>query len=338
MGLVRGLALVGLSVMWLFLLLRVTGAQSPPSPTSNSMFSNARALDALLQDYAYQAFVRPRTGVVYDGAVPSNLSGIQVSAMRLRSGSLRTKGVSMYKEFEIPKGVKEQPYAERLVLVYQNLGNWSMVYYPLPGYMYLSPILGLLAYDAADLKAKHLPVLDIKASGQPISIKFSELKSVPEGSVPKCASFDLNGSVSFSSVLSDNICTTFQQGHFSIAVESVAPAPAPFSFPPPPPPPTPTSPPPPPRGMIGTPEEQEGSNKSKVWIIVGSVVGGFALFIILGLVIVWLRKYKRRKKMHQMERAAEVGEALHMTTVGSTKAPAATGTRTQPSLETEYVP
>ncbi|XP_073281743.1 uncharacterized protein [Primulina huaijiensis] len=331
MGLVRGLVLLRLSVVLLFLLLRVTGAQSPPSPTSNSLFSNARALDALLQDYAYQAFVRPRTGVVYDGAVSFNLSGIQISAMRLRSGSLRTKGVSTYKEFEIPKGVRGQPYTERLVLVYQNLGNWSMVYYPLPGYKYLSPILGLLAYDAADLMARNLPVLDIKASGQPISIKFLGLQSVPEGSVPKCASFDLNGSVSFSSVLSDNICTTFQQGHFSIAVESISPAPAPFSPPPPPPPP-------PQRGISGTPEEQEGSNHSKVWIIVGSVVGGFALLIILGLVIVWLCKYKHRKKMHQMERAADVGEALHMTTVGSTKAPAATGTRTQPTLETEYVP
>ncbi|XP_073311775.1 uncharacterized protein [Primulina huaijiensis] len=332
MRLVRYLVLLCLCV-WLFLLLRVIRAQSPPSPTSNSMFSNARALDALLQDYAYQAFVRPRTGVVYDGTVPSNLSGIQVSAMRLRSGSLRTKGVRMYKEFEIPKGVRGQPYTERLVLVYQNLGNWSMVYYPVPGYMYLSPILGLLAYDAADLTAKNLPVLDIKASGQPISIKFSELKSVPEGSVPKCASFDLNGSVSFSSVMSDNICTTFQQGHFSIAVESIAPAPAPFSFPSPPSPS-----PPPPRGISGAQEEQQGSNNSKVWIIVGSVVGGFALLIILGLVIVWLCRYKHRKKMHQMERAAEVGEALHMTTVGSSKAPVATGTRTQPTLETEYVP
>ncbi|XP_073015673.1 uncharacterized protein [Primulina eburnea] len=328
MGLVRGLVLIRLSVVLLFLLLRVTGAQSPLSSTSNSLFSNARALDALLQDYAYQAFVRPRTGVVYDGAVPSNLSGIQVSAMRLRSGSLRTKGVSTYKEFEIPKGVKGQPYTERLVLVYQDLGNWSMVYYPLPGYTYLSPILGLLAYDAADLMARNLPVLDIKASGQPISIKFLGLQSMPEGSVPMCASFDLNGSVSFSSVLSDNICTTFQQGHFSIAVESISPAPAPFSSPPPPPQ----------REISGTPEEQEGSNNSKVWIIVGSVVGGFALLIILGLMSLWLGKYKHRKKMHRMERAADVGEALHMTTVGSTKAPAATGTRTQPTLETEYVP
>ncbi|KAK6118556.1 hypothetical protein DH2020_047698 [Rehmannia glutinosa] len=282
------------------LFLSVLSAQLP-----GSSVSDARALDAVLQDYAYQAFLRPKTGVVYDGVVPSNLTGIQVSAMRLRSGSLRTRGVSMYKEFEIPKGVVEQPYVERLVLVYHNLGNWSMTYYPLPGYTYLAPVLGLLAYDASDLMAKNLPELYIRASGQPISIQFSELRRVPnDGSVPKCVLFDLNGSVNLSDVLSDNICTTFQQGHFSIVVGG------------------------------GGAEK----NKSKVWIIVGAVVGGFALLVMLGLVVVWVKKYRHRKKMHKMERAAEIGESLHMTTVGSTKAPAATGTRTQPTLETEYVP
>ncbi|KAI3472982.1 hypothetical protein Pfo_030363 [Paulownia fortunei] len=326
MGLLGSLMM--LLSMWLFCSLTVVSLQS-----STTSISDAQALDALLQDYAYQAFVRPRTGVVYDGVVPSNLTGIQVSAMRLRSGSLRTRGVSMYKEFAIPVGVLEQPYVERLVLVYQNLGNWSMTYYPLQGYMYLAPVLGLLAYDASDLMAKNLPELDIKASGQPISIKFSKLRTVPDGSVPKCVIFDLSGSVNFSNVLSDNICTTFQQGHFSIVVESIAPSPIPVS-------PIPMTPPQPggapSQGPM--PSGKGEKNNLKVWKIVGSVVGGFALLVMLGLLVVWVCKYKRRKKMHQMERAAEIGEALHMTTVGSTKAPAATGTRTQPTLETEYVP
>ncbi|KAI3447866.1 hypothetical protein Pfo_004531 [Paulownia fortunei] len=297
MGYVTSLAMI-LLLMWSP---SVTSAQLP-----SSSISYARALDALLQDYAYQAFLRPRTGVVYDGVVPSNLTGIQVSAMRLRSGSLRTRGVSMYKEFEIPKGVLEQPYVERLVL----------------GYTYLAPVLGLLAYDASDLMAKDLPELYIRASGQPISIQFSELRPVPDGSVPKCVLFDLNGSVNLSNVLSDNICTTFQQGHFSIVVESIAPSPSPGGA---------TR-----QGPI--PSGKGEKNNSKVWIIVGSVLGGFALLVMLGLLVVWVSKYRQRKKMHQMERAAEVGEALHMTTIGSTKAPAATGTRTQPTLETEYVP
>ncbi|KAL2479370.1 Protein of unknown function (DUF1191) [Abeliophyllum distichum] len=322
MGLLRSLAMLLLSI-WLFCLLQVARAQSPSSSTSD-----ARALDALLQDYAYQAFVHPRTGVVYEGIVPSNLTGIMISAMRLRSGSLRTKGVRVFKEFEIPKGVLEEPYVERLVLVYQNLGNWSKVYYPLPGYTYVAPILGLLAYDASDLMANNLPELDIRASGQPISIKFSNLKSLPDGLVLKCVSFDLNGLENFSNVLSENICTTFQQGHFSIVVESIAPSPASVS-------PTPASP-----GGKHVPKiNGEGKkNNSKVWIVIGSVLGGVASLVLLGLLVSWLHKYRNRKRIQKMERAADFGEILHMTTVGSTKAPAATMMRTQPTIETEYVP
>ncbi|CAK9153778.1 unnamed protein product [Ilex paraguariensis] len=315
MGLLRSLAML-LLLICCFWLPSVVRAQSPGS---------ARALDALLQDYAYRAFVRPRTGVVYDGVVPSNLSGISISAMRLRSGSLRSRGVSMYKEFVIPVGVIEQPYVERLVLVYQNLGNWSTMYYPLPGYMYLAPVLGLLAYDASNLSAKNLPELEIRASRQPISINFTDIQSVPEGSVVKCVSFDLHGLFNFSNLVSGNVCSTFQQGHFSIVVESTAPPPVPVS-------------PAPPGGAPNAGPSGEKKNNSKVWIIVGSVLGGLALLVFLALLVMWAQKYKHRKKMQQMERATEAGEALHMTTVGTTKAPAAMVTRTQPTLETEYVP
>uniref|UniRef100_A0A1S4A7J6 Receptor protein kinase TMK1-like n=2 Tax=Nicotiana TaxID=4085 RepID=A0A1S4A7J6_TOBAC len=129
-------------------------------------------------------------------------------------------------------------------------------------------------------------------------------------------------------VLSDNICTTFLPGHFSIVVESVAPSPAPVSPAPPGGPPK----------EARVPAGKGKKNKSKVGIIVGSVAGGLVLLFLLGLLIAWVGKYKRRKKMQQMERAAEVGEALHMTRIGSTKAPAATVTRTQPTLESEYMP
>lgn len=314
MGLLESLAMLLLSI-WLVRSVLVAGLE-----LSTSSLNDARALDALLQDYAYQAFVRPKTGVVYDGVIPSNLTGIQVAGMRLRSGSLKTKGVSTYKEFDIPVGVLEQPYVERLVLVYQNLGNWSMTYYPLQGYMYLAPVLGLLAYDASDLTAKNLPELDIQASDHPISIQFLGMR-VPDGLVPKCVLFDLNGTVNFSNVVSGNLCTTFQQGHFSVVVESIAPSPSP-------------------RTPAQTPltHVKGEKNNSKVWKIVGSVVGGLALLFMLGLAVVWVLKYTRRKKMHGMERAAEGGEALHMTSVGTTRAPAATGTRTQPTLETEYMP
>lgn len=279
--------------------------------------------------------MRPKTGVVYDGVVPSNLTGIKIAGVRLRAGSLWSRGVPMFKEFQIPVGVVEEPYVERLILVYQNLGNWSSVYYPVSGYVFIAPVLGLLAYDASNLSAKNLQELDIQASNQPILIKFSDVKSVPDGSVARCVSFDLQGVLNFSNVLPENTCTTFTQGHFSIVVESIAPSPAPLSPPSPTAPgaPRPATPPPP-----VSPSREGKENKKKVWIIVGSVLGGFALLVLLGLLVIWARKFKKRKKMIQMEKAAEVGETLNMTRIGSTKAPAATVTRTQPTLETEYVP
>ncbi|KAF9594045.1 hypothetical protein IFM89_034479 [Coptis chinensis] len=239
----------------------------------------------LLQDYAYRAFDRPRvkSGDVYNGTVPLNLTGIRISAMQLRSGSFFSRGVR-YWEFEIPVAVAVRPYVQRLVLVYQNLGNLSLSYYPLQGYTYLTPVVGVLAYDAINLSAVNLPELSLSARGKPILINFSQVESVPDG-----------------------------------------PSPAP----------------PPPIGEVpnvptgGTRNE---GNKSKVWIIMGSVVGGFVLLVLLGFLSFWVQRYKNRKKMLKMEKAAEVGEALHMASVGNTRAPVAMGTRTQPVLENEYVP
>ncbi|KAL3629898.1 hypothetical protein CASFOL_026210 [Castilleja foliolosa] len=275
--------------------------------------SSSSSLDALLQEYAYGSLVGPRimTGDVYDRFALSNLTGIGVSAMRLRSGSLRSKGVNRYKEFEIPKGIIVNPYVERLVLVYHNLGNLSVSYYPPPpGYTYLAPVLGLLSYDASDLTAKALPVLNIHPSAHPISVHFSALvKRVTGGDdkSKKCVLFDLDGSLNLTNVSSDNVCTAFQQGHFSIVVEE------------------------------GDVKENKGDHL-RVWIIVGSIAGVFVLLALVGVVFLWVRKYRRRKRMSRMERAAEGGEALRMADVGSTRAPAATGTRTQPTIETEYVP
>ncbi|KAL3621870.1 hypothetical protein CASFOL_034066 [Castilleja foliolosa] len=294
----------------------------------------ARELDSVLQGYAFTAFVRPRTGIVYDGNVPSNLTGVRVAALRLRTGSLRRKGFSGYKEFDIPVGVVEQPYVERLVFVYHNLGNWSSLYYPLPGYTFLTPVLGLLAYDAADLSAVSLTELDIRALGNPISIRFQDVESGPNG-LPVCVYFGLDGSVEFNNVVRGNTCEKTNQGHFAIAVESlVAPSPAPSGGGGGP---TIAGPP----GDVPTTAGPGNGGKgmsNRVWIIVGCVVGGLALLGLLGLVFGYVRKCRRRKKIRRMEEEAEKGEPLPMTSVGYTKAPMATETRTRPVLENEFVP
>ncbi|KAL4273851.1 hypothetical protein GQ457_13G016660 [Hibiscus cannabinus] len=63
-----------------------------PTLAMHVFVAATRALDALLQDYSYNDFVRHKTGVLYDGVFPSNLIGIQIGAMMLRSGSLRPEG------------------------------------------------------------------------------------------------------------------------------------------------------------------------------------------------------------------------------------------------------
>jgi hypothetical protein len=143
------------------------------SQTPLDAFVSARLLDARLQVCAFQAFSMPKSGVLYDAQVPSNLTGIEVSAMRLRSRSFGIKGVESFKEFEIPIGVMEQPYFKKIVLVYHNLGNWSQTFYPLSGYSYLAPILGLLAYGGTNLSASNSCELELRASDKPILVDFS---------------------------------------------------------------------------------------------------------------------------------------------------------------------
>ena len=279
-----------------------------------------RTLDAILQDSAFKAFIRPKTGVPYVAQVPNNLSGVRVSALRLRSGSLRTRGFKSYKEFQIPKGVVEQPYVKRLVLVYHNLGNLSEIFYPLPGYSYLAPVLGLLAYSGANLSGQELPELDIRASTDPILVNFHDVKPAPYGSVAKCVYFDLHGSVQFDILLPGNVCSTVQQGHFSIVVETIAPSPAPAAI----------------AANVG--EHYGGKDMSKVWIIVAALVGGCLVLIILSLLVARVRRTNGQMRIQQLEFAAESNETLQMASIGGTKAPLAVGTRTRPTIENDYIP
>jgi hypothetical protein len=84
-------------------------------------------------------------------------------------------------------------------------------------------------------------------------------------------------------------------------------------------------------------EGKKSSNKN-VWIIVGSIVGGIVLLVLFLCLVLCINKCKHKKKMQGMERAADSGETLQMASIGDTKAPAATVTRTQPTLEHEYAP
>lgn len=294
---------------------------------SGSLNGSRRSLDGILQVYAFKALIKPRTGVIYDAPVPSNLSGMKVEAVRLKSGSLWNRGIT-YNEFQIPSGILEQSYVQRLVLVYQNLGNWSSLYYNKPGFDLVAPVLGILAYDASNLSAINLQELQIVSTKQPILIRFPE---VPQGLTPICISFYLNGSVSLRNASSGNVCSTNDQGHFSLIVESKALSPTPT------PAPVPGNIPPPnaPAPLVPVSARKK---KSTTWkIVLGIALGSAALIVSLVLLGFGMFKYKQTAKIARMEHQADQGEALQTTAVGSSRAPAAGGTRTQPMLENEYV-
>ncbi|PON72880.1 hypothetical protein PanWU01x14_063490 [Parasponia andersonii] len=293
---------------------------------------SARALDALLQSYAFKSLDRPKTGVPYDAGLPENLAGIGASAIRLRSGSLRTRGVRSYREFRIPTGVIEQPYAKRVVLVYHNLGNWSSLFYPLPGFDYLGPVLGLLGYDASNLSATDLPELEIRASEKPISISFPNFaeKNPNSSPNPRCVFFDLQGSVEFEEVSPGNVCNVFKQGHVSIVMESGAPGPGPEPW-----------------GAASGHGKGRGRDRSKGWKIFGSLIGVLVLMGLVVLAVLRVKEYQNERRKKEKEKEEEVkrrserrgeGEALEITSFGNIRAPFATVSRTQPVLEDHYVP
>jgi hypothetical protein len=301
-----------------FLLHLLSLAASAPAAAQ----SPARMLDAALQAYAFRAFARPRTGAVVNATLPGNLTGVAASAVRLRSGSLRRRGLRGYFEFDVPAGVAVRPFVERVVLVYHDLGDRPDRYYPVPGHTYLAPVLGLLAYDAADLSAVGLREQGIVATGAPISVTFRSVREVPPGGpAPRCVYFDLDGGVPrFSGLARGNACSTYRQGHLSIVVNSSAAVP-------------PVAPPPPP--PAGTGHGKKGG-VSTAWKIAGSVVGAAVALGLLAALTICLVRHRRHKKLETMERNAEDGEAFRMARVGRAQAPVASGTRTQPVIESDY--
>ncbi|QHN92025.1 hypothetical protein HN51_050302 [Arachis hypogaea] len=280
-------------------------------PLPNDTVVSARLLDAQLQNLGFNTFSRPITsGVPYDAKVPKTLNGVKVSAMRLRSDSLWHRGVQFYKEFEIPKRVIEHPFVERLVLVYQNLGNLSNKYYPLHGYTYLAPVLGLLAYNGTNLSHSMVPeLLHIRAYKNPILIKFSNVNLPQSGSLSKCVYFGLNGSVQFDRLLPNNVCSSFQQGHFSIVVESKSVPPSPH----------------------------DPNKKYDFCILIPCLVGGFLLLVILGVVVGAVRRAKQGARIQHLEYVADNSEALEIKYIGGTKLPSAGRIRTRPEIEHTYI-
>ncbi|CAL9029922.1 unnamed protein product [Prunus brigantina] len=285
--------------------------------TEAQKIKSARLLDLLIRDYTFKAYdTHFRTGVLHTVNLPANFSGIVVDTARFRCGSLRRYGAQV-KEFHLDLGVSVHPCAERVMIVTQNLGyNWSSIYYAnydLSGYQLVSPILGLLAYNAGtDVNFSNPFELGIEAAEKPIRIDFRNITRVNNelGTRPLCASFEGAGKVALAKEASPYICIAKRHGHFGLVIEKPSPV------------------------------ELNKSKRVSPWkVAVGSSVGSALGVFLLGLLLVAMFvRVKKRSRMEEMERRAYEEEALQVSMVGHVRAPTASGTRTTPTLEHEYIP
>lgn len=260
------------------------------------------SLNSLVQDFAFRSLVkhRPQTGALYDALLPRNLSGMDVSVVRLRSRRLWNKGAN-FSYFRIPPRTMSIPHVRRLAIVYQNLGNWSSHYYNLPGYSFISSVVGFMVFDASNVTDTSERNLTLNTMGQPISIQFPNITFMARGSNSintrvRCVAFNDNGTFQLTEMSSPGVCNSRDQGHFSVVLPL---------------------------------EKRRGT--WYLWVI-GFVVGYFGL-IIVGYVVFSSRRLLKTKRIQVMEKQASEDQVLESRWVGNSKMPSATVTRTQPVLE-----
>lgn len=278
-------------------------------------FKSARLLDLVIRNYTFKSFkAHFKTGAIHRVNLPANLSGIKVATVRFRCGSLKRYGAQV-RQFHLEIGVSIHPCVERVIIVCQNLGyNWSSIYYTnydLSGYELVSPILGLLAYNAGtDVDLSDRFELGIQAGVKPITINFRNATRVTNeaGLAPLCVSFEGDGQVTLAKQASPYVCVAKRNGHFGLVIEKPIPV-------------------------------QLRKRVSKWKVVVGSSVGAALGAFLLGLLLVAIFvREKNKSRMIEMERRAYEEEALQVSMVGHIRAPTASGTRTMPTIEHGYLP
>nr|XP_043630792.1 uncharacterized protein LOC122602132 [Erigeron canadensis] len=261
---------------------------------------STRLLDLAIRYYTFKSYKNFKTGTSYNVHLPSNFTGINVSTVKYRCGSLKRYGARI-QEFYLGVGVDVYPYVERVLVVTQNLGNnWSNIYYDnynqLLGYQLVSPVLGLLAYNAADDTRynvqSEVKIQSPEANG--IKIDFSNYtmkknNNTLHGKVQMCATFGDDGKVTLEKEVAPNICATTRHGHFGLVVQS---------------------------SPILVPPERK---KIKKWKVVfgssfGAAIGAFLLGLLL--IAMFVKVKKKARILEDMERRAYEEEALQVSMAG----------------------
>ncbi|XP_052194268.1 uncharacterized protein LOC127802474 [Diospyros lotus] len=271
---------------------------------------DSASLDDFLQNYSSEKFPTPRTGVQYVVSLPANFTGMGASFVRVRAKTFWERGFNS-SSFHIPPGILPLPFAKRFDLVFQNLGKLSSRYYNLPNFTLITPVLGLVVYDRTHLSQRGTSSLGFSVKGNPILVHFPRISPPEDRNLTmQCVRFGADETVELGNVTAANGCVARAHGHFAIVVPSPSPSPSP------------------PR----TAEER----LLKWWVV--AFLAGFLGLVVLLLVAAATCKFVKRKKIGKMERESEISEALGTMWIGRSKMPSATGMRTQPALEDDYVP
>ncbi|GJU12887.1 hypothetical protein Tco_1135283 [Tanacetum coccineum] len=147
-------------------------------------------------------------GTLFEVKLPDNLSGMNISYVRLRSKTLWRKGAN-FSNFQVPPRTLPMPYVKRYVIFYQDLGKLSSQFYKhaVPGYSIVSSVVGFRVYDASNPTMRKIRKHDFNIStNAPISVRFQGLK-FPRGA--KCASFGVTDcEVSLADMSDENMCCT----------------------------------------------------------------------------------------------------------------------------------
>ncbi|KAE8726120.1 Detected protein of unknown function [Hibiscus syriacus] len=280
----------------------------------SSVRYDPKELNALFRYYANRTLSNHRrAGTLSQVSLPSNVSGMEVSVVRLRSSNLWGRGIDS-KYVKIPPSVRTLPYVKRLAIVYDNLGNWSSKYYHVPGHSLVSPVIGFEVYNYTDLMVGNST---LNVTGGSISIRFPYLKTKENNLTRlKCVRFRNNGSVEFKNVTERDVCVTESTGHFCAVI--------PYSSPPPPLPLSPSMP--------------EKNMSIWKWWVIEFALGAVGLVVSVSVGVTVLRWWRKRK-IKDTEKESDSSVALDTLWVREDhKMPCASMIRTQPALEHDYAP
>ncbi|CAL5331766.1 unnamed protein product [Camellia sinensis] len=310
--------LMGSKTIWHIICLMFCLSQPYQSPFVQGMIMNMNnngydpvLLDDFVADYASNKVLRPRTGILYNISLPANFTGMEVSFVRVRARNFYLNGAN-FSSFHFPPRILPMPFMRRFYLIYQNFGNWSSYYYNVPNYTLITPVVGFMIYNAINSTTRRNATLSFYTENDPILVHFPRVSLPKDPNVTvesQCVRFFPNGSVEFSNTTMSNGCIAQGEGHFSIVIPSL---------------PVPSSP-------------SKKKDRLWKWWVIGFGVGIVGL-VLATLMMVLMYKFAKRKKIKHMERQSERSEALDTTWVGRSKMPSATGIRTQPVIENDYVP